>query len=94
VLELSQRGPVSPAPPREIPGHFLPAYEVGRFAEETEVGTDHGVVIFGWYSPEDGSDRRRPALLIRRSWSPALGYSAEGEDDTLVVLYHQGVAVD
>ena len=90
MFELEQRGAVSPLCPRKLPGTFAAHYELGDFEEVTEHGTDHGAVFFGYYS--EGKECR-PALLIRRYWEPAPGFAAEGAEDTLVVLYHQGALV-
>lgn len=82
VTHLLSRGPVDQEEPAEAPAGLEVDFEAGeRLPDETAPETiayGHDVVV--------RYPARRPGWtgwLVRRTWTPAWGYSAQGVEDSL-----------
>lgn len=75
---LQQRGPVDPALPCEVNTFLIGETPVATWNEGyTSFGHDYTEMFPAWY-------QGARFFLIRKTWSPAYGYSASGVTESLV----------
>mgnify|MGYP005651662973 CR=1 FL=1 len=78
------RGAVDQGPDQEVDTFLLGDRAIATFEEnQSQYGCDYTRVVPAWVEG-------KRAFIVQRSWSPAPGYSSEGDED-VIISFEEGV---